>query len=59
MWSRSLDNDIWHCFGIAFYASYLSTVSSLGVYGEQRQPFLPPAHHDEGSVRQLRGPEDD
>jgi hypothetical protein len=44
-------------FGIAFYESNLSTVSSLGVYGEQRQSLLPPAHHDEGSIRQLRGPE--
>jgi hypothetical protein len=31
----------------------------LGVYGEQRQSLLPPAHHDEGPVCQLRGPEDD
>ena len=30
-----------------------------GVHGEQRQPRLAAAHHDEGPVRQLRRPEDD
>ena len=29
------------------------------MHRQLRQPELPPAHHDEGPVRQLRGPEDD
>ena len=36
-----------------------SRVDRGSVHRQLRQPELPPAHHDEGPVRQLRGPEDD